>query len=115
MRRRRADVQPVRLRLGDNVARGVQQRVQLEHPQDAFGPARKLQRAVNAFGGHARDADQAAGAHAEASSSPAARAATAIANDRYNRCICRHTSSAIRTSAECEKAAKSKSDNNGPE
>ena len=40
---------------------------------------------------------------------------TASANDRFSRCICRQTSSAIRTSAECENAPKSTSDSSGPE
>ena len=90
--------------------------MQLEHPQRTFDPAGEIQRVMDAFGGDARDADELLVQISFASSVfVPARLPTAITNDRFSRCICRQTSSAMRTSAECEKAPKSKSDTSGPE
>ena len=50
-----------------------------------------------------------------ACSGEVARARTAIRKPWLRRCIWRHTSSAMRTSADRENAAKSRSETSGPE
>ena len=79
--------------------------------------AGQTERTMDAFGRDACDTGQLIGAdlrwQARCPCPPACP--TAMTNDRFSRCICRQTSSAIRTSAECENAAKSTSDTSSPE
>ena len=102
--------------VGRHVGRRVEQRVQFEHSQRALDAAGQLERLVDALGRHARDADQLLGADRPLERRIALRAGrTASMNDSTSRCICRQTSSAMRTSAECENAPKSTSDSSAPE
>ncbi len=107
----------VRPELGRHVGRRVEHRMQFERADRALDAARQPERTMDAFGGDAGDADQLFGADLGRELGVGARPAcpTARTNDRFSRCICRQTSSAMRTSAECENAAKSKSDSSAPE
>ena len=90
---------------GGDVRRRVEQRVQLEDRSAPTASGGQVERAVDPLGGDAGDADQLLGGDL---ASPAPRRAGAAAqrgrNERFSRCIWTQTSSAMRTSAECENA-----------
>ncbi len=110
------DVHAGRRRSRRHVAAGIQQRVQLEHPSESVDVGGQLERLLDALGGDTGDADELLGADRVASSvSSSARARTAMRERQVQQMHLQHTSSAMRTSAECEKAVKSTSDSSGPE
>ncbi len=91
--------------------------MQFEHLRQTVEVVGQLEGSLNTLGGDTGDAGELLGADIGGQLFVVTRAArTAMPKDRFSRCICSTTSSAMRTSAECENAPpKSTSDTSGPE
>ena len=100
---------------GRDVGIRVEQRVQRQHALGALDRRRQRERRGESRGGHPGDAGQLLHADLAGLLGSGSGRDTARRKPRKSRCICRHTSSAIRTSAECENSAKSRSASSGPE